>query len=121
MSITLNSKVYNFDGFDRNGVAVYTERSGSVPTSFSTLTWGLEQGKDVTKCTVRMSMPIVAAADSECSCAGAVQRTFRFTWTLEVPSTSTTAERTDWEARISSLTGVAQFDAFLISLIKPST
>jgi hypothetical protein len=121
MSIVLNTKTYNFDGYDRNGVAVYTERSGSVPSSFSVLTFGLENGKDTTKCTIRLSLPIVAATDSDCSCAGSVQRAYRFTWTLEEPNTGTTAERTDWEARISDLTGTSQFGAFLINLIKPST
>lgn len=121
MSIVLNSKTYNFDGYDRNGVAVYTERSGTVPTSFSTLTFGIEAGKDVTKLTVRLSLPIVAATDSDCSCAGAVQRVSRMTWVFEEPNTGTTTERTDFEARISALTGTTQFDSFLINLVKPST
>lgn len=121
MSIVINSKTYNFDGFDRNGVAVYTERSGSVPTSFSVLTFGIETGKDTTRITVRLSVPVVAAEDSDCSCAGAVQRTSRMTWTFEEPNTGTTAERTDWQARIEELTATAQFSALLISLVKPTT
>jgi hypothetical protein len=121
MSIVINSKTYTFDGFDRNGVAVYTERSGGVPTSFSTLTFGIETGKDVTKLTVRLSVPVVADDDSNCSCEGTVLRTSRFTWTLEEPNTGTTAERTDWQARIEALTATAQFEAFLINLVKPST
>lgn len=120
MSIVINSKTYTFDGFDRNGVAVYTERSGGVPTSFSVLTFGIEAGKDTTKITVRMSVPTVALADSDCSCAGTVQRVSRFTWTLEEPNTGTTAERTDWQARIQALAATAQFSALLINLVKPS-
>jgi hypothetical protein len=121
MAIVINGKTYNFDGFDRNGVAVYTERSGSVPTSFSVLTFGIETGKDVSKITVRLSVPIVATDDSDCSCAGSVLRVSRFTWTLEEPNTGTTADRTDWQARIEELTATAQFSALLISLVKPTT
>lgn len=121
MSIVINSKTYNFDGYDKNGVAVYTERSGGVPTSFSVLTFGMESGKDVTKITVRLSVPIVALDDSDCSCVGSVLRTSRFTWTLEEPNTGTTAERTDWQARIEELAATAQFSALLINLVKPTT
>lgn len=121
MSIVINSKTYTFDGFDRNGVAVYTERSGGVPTSFSVLTFGIETGKDATKLTIRLSVPVVAEDDSDCSCAGTVQRVSRFTWTLEEPNTGTTTERTDWQARIEALTATAQFEAFLINLVKPTT
>lgn len=121
MSIVLNSKTYTFDGFDRNGVAVYTERSGGVPTSFSVLTFGLESGKDITKITVRLSVPVVATDDSDCSCAGTVQRVSRFTWMFEEPNTGTTLERTDWQARIEALTATAQFETLLISLVKPTT
>lgn len=121
MSIVINSKTYTFDGFDKNGVAVFTERSGGTPSSFSVLTFGMEQGKDVTKLTARLSVPIVALDDNDCSCAGSVLRTSRFTWTLEEPNTGTTAERTDWAARITGLAANAQFVSFLTNLVKPST
>lgn len=121
MSIVINSKTYTFDGFDRNGVAVYTERSGSIPTSFSTLTFGIETAANVTKLTVRLSVPVVAVDDTEGVPIGSVLRTSRFTWTLEEPNTGTSAERTDWQARIEALTATAQFEAFLISLVKPSS
>lgn len=121
MSIVLNSKTYTFDGFDRNGVAVFTERSGGTPTSFGVLTFGIESGKDTTKLTARMSLPIVAETDTDCACAGSVQRVSRFTWTIEEPNTGTSAERTDWAARITALAANAQFVAFLTNLVKPST
>ena len=37
MAITLNSKTYNFIGFDRNGVSIYQETSAGVPTGYSYL------------------------------------------------------------------------------------
>jgi hypothetical protein len=118
MSIVINSKTYTFDGFDRNGVAVFTERSGGVPTSFSVLTFGIETGKETTKLTARLSVPVVATVDPG---AGSVIRVSRFTWTLEEPNTGTTAERTDWAARITALAANAQFVAYLTNLVKPST
>lgn len=121
MSIVLNGKTYGFDGFDKNGVAVYTERSGSMPTSFSVLTFGVESKTDATKITVRLSVPIVATEDNSCSCIGAVQRVSRFTWTIEEPNTGTTVERTDWQERIEALTATAQFSALLVNFVKPTT
>ena len=121
MSISLNSKVYNFDGYDRNGVAVYTERSGGVSTSFSILTFGLERLKDYDRLTIRLSLPVVATEDSSCSCVGSVLRTTRMTWVIEEPSTSTTLELTDLEARLSDLTSTTQFSGFVINRVKPST
>lgn len=121
MSIVLNTKTYTFDGFDRNGVAVYTERSGGVPTSFSVLTFGIENGKDSTKITIRLSVPVVSTVDSSCSCVGSVQRVSRFTWTLEEPNSGTTVERTDWQARIEALAATVQFEQLLINLVKPTS
>lgn len=118
MSIVLNSKTYNFDGYDRNGVSTFTERSGGTPTSFSVLTFGSENGKDVTKLTARLSVPIVGTVDPT---AGEVIRTSRVTMTFEEPNTGLAAERTDWAARITALAANAQFVAFLSNLVKPST
>jgi hypothetical protein len=120
MSLVLNGKTYNFDGYDQNGVSVYTERSGGTPTAFSVLTFGMSSATNVQRVTARLSVPIVAADDSDCSCAGTVLRTSRFTWTFDLPNTGTTAERTDFEARIESLTATAAFEALLVNLVKPS-
>lgn len=120
MSIVINSKTYTFDGFDRNGVAVYTERSGGIPTSFSVLTFGIESSKEYQRITVRLSVPIVAADDSSCSCAGSALRTSRMTWVFEEPNTGVAAERTDWAARVTQLAANAQFVALLTNFVKPT-
>lgn len=121
MSITLNSLVYDFDGYDRNGVAVYTDRSGGVPTSFSVLTFQAEQKQDYTRLTIRLSVPVVSTESSACSCPGSVLRTSRMSVVFDIPNSGTAVERTDLEQRIEDLVGSAQFSAFLINLVKPST
>lgn len=123
MAITLNTKVYNFSGFDQNGVSVFQEVSGGVATAFSYLTCRVQPGNSGKDSTVRwrLTMPIVAATDSECGCAGTVVRTFRYEDGRSViPATATLAERTDFQVRVKDLAACAQFIASYKDLVQPT-
>jgi hypothetical protein len=125
MSITLNSKVYNFIGFDPNGVSIYRETSAGVASGFSTLTNKVTvpfDGKTDAVVRWRLTMPIVATVDSECSCAGTVLRTFRFEdGRITIPPGATAAERTDFQVRVTALTATAQYIASLNSYTQSTT
>lgn len=121
MSIILNSKTYNPDGFDANGVSNYSERSAGVPSGFSGLAFGQTRTAEYVKGRVTLNIPIVATTDSDCSCAGAGLRTSRLRIELEEPVTGTLAERQDFLDRLQDLVSTAQFTAFVLNLVKPTT
>jgi hypothetical protein len=124
MAIVLNSKTYNFIGFDKNGVSVYQETSAGVPSGFSYLTCRIIPGsaKDPTKVRWRLTMPVVATVDSDCSCAGSVLRQYLYDeGRIDVPSTSTAAERTDFATRLGDLVDTAAYQASITSLVQPSS
>lgn len=122
MPITLNTHVYSYDGMTAQAVTHYSDRSGGVPSSFSPLTSKVEDGnaKSNTKVRWKLKVPVVAATDSECACAGSLQREYICDIVVTIPPGSTLAERTDLEARIGDLTANAAFAASVINLIQPS-
>ena len=124
MAITLNSKTYNFIGFDRNGTSVYQETSGGFPTSFSYLTCRVfpAAGKAVAKVRWRLTMPVVAAADTGFAAAGAILRTYTFDeGRVDIPGDGVVAERTDFTARLTALAANAQYLSSITTLTQPST
>lgn len=124
MAITLNSKTYNFIGFDRNGVSVYQESSGGFPTSFSYLTCRElpASGKQPAKVRWRLTMPVVAPADTGFTAAGTILRTYAYDeGRVDIPADGTSAERTDFAARIADLTADAKYSASIVSLTQPSS
>lgn len=122
MSITLNSKVYNFAGFDTQQLSNYVNRDSGVPTGFSRLTSRVDdgQGSANTKVRWKLKVPVVASEDSECSCAGALLREYIVDIVATVPPGSTSAERTDLDARITDLVASAEFTASITNLIQPN-
>lgn len=123
MSIVLNSKTYNFIGFDRNGTSVWQETSAGVPSGFSYLTCRVMsgQGTSDTKVRWRLTMPIVAAVDSSCSCTGAVLRTYRYDeGRVDVPASSLSAERTDFAARLKDLHDSTAYGTSITTVTQPS-
>lgn len=124
MAISLNSKTYNFIGFDRNGVSIYQETSGGYPTSFSYLTCRVfpATAKEPAKVRWRLTMPVVAAEDSDCQCAGAVLRSYEYDeGRINIPGTGSSAERTDFAARITALAANAQYLASITNLVQPAS
>lgn len=123
MAIVLNSKTYNFIGFDRNGVSVYKETSSGTPTGYSYLTCAVIEGanKQPIKVRWRLTMPVVATVDSSCGCVGSVLRTFYFDeGRVEIPRSSIQAERDDFQARITALTNTTEYKNSVKSLVQPS-
>lgn len=120
MSITLNTKVYNFRGFLPNGVSRYLETSGGVPASFSPLTNIVADGKSKTDVRWRLELPVTATVDSECACVGDVLRLYRINISVEVPPGSLAAERTDVNTRIANLVASPEFQASITSLVQPA-
>lgn len=118
MSITLNTKIYNGIGFNPNGQFVYSETSGGVASSFSYVTNKVTVGTGKSDSTVKwnLSLPVVATADSECSCAGSVLRTDYARIEVTVPAGATAAERLDLEKRISDLVASPEFKASISAL-----
>lgn len=124
MAISLNSKTYNFVGFDRNGVSVYQEASAGVPTGFSYLTCRVfpATAKSPAKVRWRLTMPIVATEDSACGCAGTVLRTYSYDeGRVDLPGNGSSAERTDFATRIKDLAAHAAYTASLTTLTQPSS
>lgn len=122
MSIVLNSKTYNFAGFNPQSISMYVERSAGVPSGFSPLSARVEEGSGTSNTKVRwkLKIPVIASVDSECTCAGEVLREYITDIVVTVPPGSTSAERTDLLARITDLVGKAEFTASITSLVQPN-
>lgn len=123
MSITLNSKIYTWTGFNQNAQGVYSERSGGYPSAFSYLTTKVNTGTGKSDSTVKwnLSVPIVATTDSDCSCAGDPLRTSYVRIELQVPAGSSSAERTDLATRVKELVASAEFQASITNLTQPAS
>lgn len=104
-AVTLNTVVYSPDG-SKNGLVVWTDRSGGVANSFSLLTQSFETGVGglkLTQASYKLRVPIVATASDACSCAGSVLRESSAQLTFKLDPASTLAERTDLFLRIKDL------------------
>lgn len=123
MSITLNSKVYDFAGFDAQSLSNYKYTAGGIPTGFSRLTAKVDDGQQSANTKVRwkLKVPVVAAEDSDCACEGAMLREYIADIVITVPPGSLAAERTDLKTRLVDLVGTAQFQASITSLVQPSS
>lgn len=122
MSITLNSKVYNFAGLLAQAISTYVERSAGVPSGFSPLTSKVEDGSSASNTKVRwkLKLPVVATSDSECACTGALLREYVVDLVVTVPPGSLAAERDDLLQRIQDLVLTAQFESSVSSLVQPN-
>jgi hypothetical protein len=110
-SITLNTVVYVPTGV-LNQDAGWINRAGGVPNSFSDADIKVQSpspGGSVYRVTARLSLPVVAATDTSCVCAGDVLRDGNVTVQFLLPITGTTAERTDLYLRLKDLIASAPF------------
>lgn len=109
-NVTLNTVVYSPAGTN-NGTSVWTNRSSGYGAGFTNLTEKVTfNGKgDVVREEFTLDVPIVAAADSDCSCAGTLLRKSTVHISVWVPASSTAAERTDLWNRIKDLAASAPF------------
>lgn len=124
MSITLNSVVYNWVGFDPSGASRWTATAGGLATSFSNLTERVTIGSfegsaktpRMSKSQWRINIPIVATEVSGNVAVGDVLRTAYFNTTIEFHPTSTSAERADMLARIRALVLTTDFGNSITNL-----
>jgi hypothetical protein len=121
MSITINTKVYNWAQFDQNGVSRYIESSAATPTGFSPLTNGVGGSGKTKKVKWRVAIPTVATVDTGFDKAGSILRTAYLNIELDVDETSTLAERQDIRLRGKDLFSNAQFIASFDNLVQASS
>lgn len=124
MSITLNTKVYNYVGVVQPGnLTSYSEKSSAYPSGWSALTCGMngvspgQTGNYRTSW--KLKLPITVAEDSACGCAGEVRGTFTVDVIVTTPRLSTLAERQDVLQRIQDLTETPEFIASVEALQQP--
>lgn len=104
-SVTLNTVVYDPDGA-KDGRVIWTNRTGGILNSFSMLYQRFLTavgGLKLTKVNFKLEVPVVATADTTCSCAGTVLRTGMGTIEVSFAPDSTLAERTDFYLRLKDL------------------
>ena len=123
MSITLNSVVYNWTGFDPSGTSRWSATASGVASGFSDLTnrtthgMASAQGKSsLSKVKWLAKIPVVATEDSNCGCIGTVLRTSYFTVAADFGATATAAERADSLARLRSLVLTTEFENSWLNL-----
>lgn len=122
MALTLNTKTYTFMS-DTQGVITWLETSGGVPTGFSSATATIRSPNKAGspyRAEWRLDLPVVATADSACSCTGTVLRDEAVRVVVEIPDSGTTSERTDFALRLKDLVASSQFQTMLISLTRPT-
>jgi hypothetical protein len=119
MSITLNSKVYNWAQFDQNGTSRYVESSAGVPNGFSPLTNKVSNSEGTGKSQQvkwRLAVPVIATDDSACGCTGEVLETDYVEVVYTLSKTSTLAIRQDLRLRLASLIANGQYIASVDNL-----
>ena len=123
MSIVLDGLTYDNVGFNQNGQFVYSEKSAGVPSGFAYLTTKVNTGTGKSDSVVKwnLSRPIVATADSDCTCAGDVLRTYYVKMEITIPAGSTAAERVDLGDQIQALVTTSQWIGSVESLTQPSS
>ncbi len=120
-NLTLNTVTYTYAS-DVAGVITWLATAGGIPTGFSPVTLALRNPAKFGspyRLDLRMALPVVATADSACSCTGAVLRSENVRIIAEIPDSGTTAERTDFGLRVKDLVANAQVQAALASLTRP--
>lgn len=124
MSITLNTKVYNFAGHTPQSLSLYTERGAGVATGFSNLTSRVEDGNissgAKTKVRWKLKVPVIQAAESDCACPGDVLREAIVDLVVTFDPKATATERTDILTRLQDLVLKTEFTASVANLVQPS-
>lgn len=123
MSITLNTKVYNFAGHQLPiGQSVYVERSAGIPQGFSPLSVKVEDqnSKGQAKVRWKLKLPTLATVDSSCACTNQVLAEDIVDIVVTLGPGSTVARRTDILTRLQDLVLKTEFTSSVTSLIQPS-
>lgn len=108
-SVTLNAHVYAPAGVS-NGVARWLDKSSSAahPQSL-TESVGNPSAQGMFRIRFKLDVPVVAASDTACACAGSLSSTARVDISVLVPASFTAAQRTDLQLQITALAASAAF------------
>lgn len=120
-NVVLNTKTYTYSQ-DQNGVILWRDVSGGVPSGFPTLQMSLSSPAKADLPYVlklKLRIPVVATEASECTCAGDVLRWEEGNVTVQLPQTGTTAERLDFSLQMKDLMANALVLAAEQSLVRP--
>lgn len=109
-NITLNTVVY-VPGGTSNGTSAWLNRSGGFGNSFSKVTEKFDPSTkgNLVRQVYSLELPIVAATDTSCACAGTLLRTSTVHLSVWVPQDSTAAERLDLYNRIKDFVASTPF------------
>jgi len=109
-NITLNAVVYPPAG-TYNGISGWINRTSGYGTGFSTVKEKVVAPTkgDVVRIQFDLDLPVVAATDTDCSCAGSLLRKSTAQISVWVPNSSTAAERLDLWTRIKDLVASTPF------------
>lgn len=119
MSLTLNTKVFTFDGVV-NAIATFSNRAAGVVAGFQGVTALIRLG-DKSRITWKAGFPVVAAEASECACPGQVLRRLDADVSIRMDPGATLAERTDFALSLKDLVASPEFQASIISLQTPAS
>ncbi|DAD51154.1 coat protein [ssRNA phage SRR7976310_12] len=123
MAITLNTKVYNWGQFDKNGVGQYLETSSGIPTGFSQLTAkvnGDSVGKS-RKVKWRLIIPHITIVDTAFAPAGTLLGVDYINLDADLAATGSLADRQDSRLRLAGLVTNAQFISAWDNFVQPSS
>lgn len=120
MSITLNTKTYNWAGWLATGIGMYREVSGGFAAAFSILTGRVEVSDKTAKVSWKLRLPVVQTAGDACACPGDVIRDAVVDIVVRLSPKLSAAERTDFGLRIKDLAASPEFQASIASLTQPS-
>lgn len=124
MSITLNTKVYDYQGVTPGGATLYKETSAGVSNGFSLLTARVNperaKGQNVEVVKWYLKVPLIASESTACQCIG---EPVGIADTVEViirmdPS-RTLAQRTDLRTRLTQLAASTEFISSIQTLKQP--
>lgn len=122
-TITLNTKAYNWAGFNTQQQSVWKYAGSGIPVDFSYLTNRTVSSTGGKQSTVRwnLSVPHVATEATSCACPGGLLGTDYVRIEVQVRPGSTTSERADLLARIQGLVAHADFASSLNTLSQPTS
>lgn len=119
MSLTLNTKVFTFDGIS-NAIATFSNRAAGIVAGFLSSSASIRLSKEKSRITWKLGYPVVATEASACACPGEALRRSDCDINVRMDPGVTTAERTDFALALKDLVASPEFQASIINLQTPS-
>lgn len=119
MSLTLNTKVFTFDGIS-NAIATFSNRAAGVVAGFLQSSASVRFTPEKSRITWKLGFPVVQTEASACGCPGDVLRRLDADLNIRLDPSATTAERTDFALSLQDLVASPEFQASIINLQVPA-